>query len=97
MGAQVDRNKWRGAPDAFVACPKIMFNFQKVKNKFNFITYLSMGERTKIILKFLRGCNQIFAFVIADFLQLIFGEVFSPGFILKIKYEGMAGALKISF
>jgi hypothetical protein len=74
-----------------------MFNFQKVKNKFNFITYIIWGERTKIILKFLRSCGQVLVLMVLYFLQLIFGEVITPGFILKIKDKGMAGALKISF
>jgi hypothetical protein len=97
MGAQVDRNMWKRAPDAWFECPKIMFNFQKVKNKFNFITYISGGERMKVALKFWRECSQDFVLVIADFLQLIFGEVNIPCFVLKAEGNGTALNLKISF
>jgi hypothetical protein len=37
---QAGRDKRKTTPDASDGYPKIMFNFQKVKNKFNFITYI---------------------------------------------------------
>jgi hypothetical protein len=82
---QLGRSKRKKHPDASVGYSKIMFNFQKVKNKFNFITYIGWWKWIKITLKFLRWCNQVFALMFSDFLQLISGEVVYPGLVLEVK------------